>query len=676
MDNNFLEFSLPLWWVLPALLLAIGLAFLLYQKQGMPWSKNQNLMLGVLRFFSILLVLLLFLNPFIRQIFNQVERPLVVIGVDNSSSIASVHDENSQRRITRSLNDSKQELEDAKDYRVEIISLQGKKDSLKFDEAATDYSAFFRLVEDEFASRNLASVVLATDGIFNRGSSPAYRPYTYPLFTLGLGDTIPQRDVVIAEVRNNAVAYSGNEFPIRVKVSGEGYVDRPIEVKVTDRGEILDVRNSTISEVENEFTFFLTADESGLKHYTVSVTEYEGEVTLVNNKREIFIEVLESKKQVLIAADSPHPDIRAIRSVLEETGNYDVTVYIERMNDRPENKKFDVQILMDGVAAIEGSTSGIWIINSSFLGDDVAAIPFLNIVANGQPDGVVPSYNSNFSKFKLSQETERLGNYPPISVPFGDYNLSGPFEVLFYQQVGSVVTQKPLIAVFDNGNQRQAVTAGQGVWQWRLQEAATNDDSKLFSEIVQKLVQYLSINESKKQFRVTEGLDTFTDGEVVYFDVEIFDDIFLSLEGQPYSLEIESEDESTERFDFVFGSENKIARTTSFPSGTYSFVARTQVGDKSFTERGEFMVNALQLEQLQLTANHDLLKQMATKSGGAYFHLSQMEALQNQLLNTDYKGIIHSDADRSPLINSIWVMLLIAGLFSAEWGLRKFWGGY
>ena len=676
MKNNFLEFSLPLWWVLPALLLAIGLAFLLYQKQGVPWSKNQNLMLGSLRFTAIMLVLLLLLNPFIRQIFNETERPLVVIGVDNSSSIASVHDDNFRQVFTNALHNLKAELEDAKDYRVEVISLQGKKDSLDFDEASTDYSAFFRLVEDEYASRNLANVVLATDGIFNRGSSPAYRPYNYPLFTLGLGDTIPQRDVVIAEVRNNAVAYSGNEFPIRVKVSGQGYADRAIEVKVSDRGKILEVRNSTISEVENEFTFLLTAEAAGLKHYTVSVTEYEGEVTLVNNRREVFIEVLESKKQVLIAADSPHPDIRAIRSVLEETDNYEVTVYIERMNDRPENKKFDVQILMHGVAAIEGSSSGIWVINSSFLGDDVEAIPFLNIVANGQPDGVVPSYNSNFSKFKLTQEVDRLGSYPPISVPFGDYNLSGPFEVLFYQQVGSVVTQKPLIAVFDNGNQRQAVTVGQGVWQWRLQEAATNDDSKLFTEIVQKLVQYLSINESKKQFRVTKGLDTFTDGEVVYFDVEIYDDIFQSLEGQPYSLEIKAEDESISRFDFVFGSENKTARTTSFSSGTYSFVARTQVGDKSFTERGEFVVNALQLEQLQLTANHDLLKQIATKSGGAYFHLSQMEALQNQLLNTDYKGIIHSDADRSPLINSIWVMLLIAGLLSAEWGLRKFLGGY
>ncbi|MCP4457394.1 MAG: hypothetical protein GY816_05115 [Cytophagales bacterium] len=676
MDNFFLEFGLPLWWIFPASLIAVGLSFLLYQKKGVPWGKNKNLILGAIRFFALLLIFLLLLNPFIRQIFNETERPLVVIGIDYSSSIASVYDEDSLQAFTSSLNNLKSKLEISKDYRVELISLQGKGDSLDFNETSTDYSKFFRLVEDEFGGRNLASVVVATDGIFNRGSSPAYRPYNYPLFTLGLGDTIPQRDVVIAEVRNNAVAYSGNEFPVRVKVSGEGYVGRSLEVKVTERGKILEVKKGTITQASNEFTFFLNEEQAGVKHYTISVTEYEGEVTLVNNKREVFIEVLESKKQVLIAAKSPHPDIRSIRSVLEETGNYEVTVFIERMNDRPIDQKFDVQILMDGVTAIEGSNSGVWIINSNFLGDDVKAIPFLNIIAQGQPDGVRPSYNSNFSKFKLTQEVDRLAGYPPISVPFGDYSLSGPFEVLFYQQVGSVVTNKPLVAVFDNGDQRLAVTVGQGIWQWRLQEGATNDDTKLFAEIVQKLVQYLSINESKKQFRVSKGLETFTDGEVVYFDVEVYDDIFQLLEGQLYSLEIESENETTNRFDFVFGSESKVARTASFPSGTYSFVARTSVGDKSLTERGEFVVNTLELEQLQLTANHDLLRQMAAKSGGAYFHLSQMDELQKQLLRTGYKGIIHSDSDRTPLIDSLWALLLIAGLLGVEWGLRKFWGGY
>ncbi len=676
MNSNFLEFGLPLWWFFPAALFAFGLSIILYKKKGLPWSKNQNLILGSLRFLAVLLILLLLLNPFIKQIINEVERPLVVVGLDNSSSIASIHDENSQRIIIESVENLLDRLESEKNYQVEFVSLQGAQDSLSFDDSTTDYSGFFRFVENEHADRNLAAVILASDGIHNRGSSPAFRTYNYPLFTLGLGDTIPQRDVIITEIRNNDVAYSGNEFPVKVKISGQGFGGQPFEIKVMEGANVLEIESSTISNNGNEFTFFITADAPGIKQYTFSVTQFEGEVTLLNNKREVFVEILESKKQILIAANSPHPDIRAIRSVLEETGNYEVTVFIERMTDTPDNRKFDMQILMDGVNPFPDAKSGIWIINSDILGADLKEIPFLNIEVKGQPDNVTPSYNSNFSKFKLTQELDRFYAYPPISVPFGDYSLSGPYEVLLYQQVGSVITKNPLIVVFDNGDQRQAALVGQGIWQWRLQEAANNGEASLFTEMIQKMVQYLSISESKKRFRVTKEREIFTDGEVVSFDVEIYNDIFQSVEGQPYALEISGESEEVSRFDFVFGSESKVAHTTSFAPGTYSYVARTKIGEESLIERGEFVVNALQLEQLQLTANHDLLKQISTKSGGKYFHLSQRNALRDELLQTDFKGIIHSDNDRTPLINSFWVICVIVGLLSVEWGLRKFWGGY
>ena len=676
MDTNFLEFGLPLWWIFPAALFAFGAAFLLYKKAGVPWTKSHNLILGSIRFLAILLILLLVLNPFIRQVINEIERPLVVIGLDNSSSIASIHDDNSRKNILGSIAEIQNQLTSAKGYRVEFVPFVAQSDSVSFDATSSDLSAFFRSVEDDHANSNLGAVVLATDGIFNRGASPAYKSFNYPLYTLGLGDTIPQRDIVISEVRNNAVAYSGNEFPIRVKVVSQGYDGRALELKILEKNKIPALTTRTLAKGINEFVFFVKAETSGLKHYSISASEFAGEVTFVNNRREVFIEVLESKKQVLIAAGSPHPDIRAIRSALEETGNYEVAIFIDRITDRPDEEKFDVQILMDGVNPYPDSQAGTWIINSDAFGSDLKTLPFLKMEAQGQPDAVRPTYNSNFSKFKLTRELDRLDEYPPIGVPFGDYTISGPYEILFYQRVGSIVTENPLLAVFDSGDQQLAVTVGQGIWQWRLQEAAKNGEPQLFREIVQKLVQYLSINEKKKQFRVTKGLEIFTDGEVVYFDVEIYDDIFHMVEGQPYELEIKNENEVVSRFDFVFGSENKVARTTSFPSGIYTYVARTQVGEKSLIDRGEFVVNALQLEQLELTANHSLLAQIASKSGGSHYHFAQVDALKDQLFSTDFKGIIRANSDRFPLINSFLIMLLIAGLLSAEWGLRKFWGGY
>jgi len=673
MNRSFLDFGLPVWWVLPAIIVSFGLAYWLYSKPRMPWSKNQNLLLGSLRFLALLLILLLFLNPLIRQVTNDVERPIVLFGVDNSASIPAIHSSEELNRLTSQLADLQTQLTDNKDYRVELKPFIG--DSLSFDAPYTDVAGFLKDVDDAYLGENVAAVLLVTDGIYNRGISPTYRSYAYPVYTIGLGDTIPRRDVAIREVKHNAIAYQGNEFPLRVDIAESGYDGQSAEVQVRKGAVLVASEKTVLNASGNRLTFFISADQQGLHRYTVSVSSFEGESSKVNNTYDVFIEVLESKKKVRIAAKSPHPDIRAIRCALEETGNYDILVDIASLQKPVTERSFDVQILFDDMEAI-GKGSGIWRIWSETTRDALTNVPFLSVAVKGRPDKVGPSYNTNFTKFKLNREVERMKRFPPLSVPFGDYQLSGPAEVLLFQQVGSVTTNKPLLAVFDDGNQRQAVQVGAGIWQWKLQEAARHSDEFLFAELVQKLVQYLSINESKQQFRVNRGMDIFTDGDIVFFDVEIYDDIFQPLEGQPYSLDITGADGASRRFDFVFGAENKQARTTLFPSGTYQYKATTSVGNKQLTQSGEFVVNALQLEQRSLTANHDLLRLLSQKSGGTYAHVADYDSMEEALMQSDFRGIIRSDTNREPIVKVFWILLLILGLVSVEWILRKYWGAY
>ena len=675
MNKSFIVFELSLWWILPSLLVAAGLTYLLYSKKGQPWTRKQNWLLASLRFLGIFFLLLLLLEPIILRVINEVERPLIVIGVDNSASVSSIHDKAQLDQLLQSLDELKEDLKDDKDYVVELVSISGEKDSINFDAPLSDLNRFFKEVEEEFLGQNLSAVVLASDGIYNRGLAPAYRNFSYPVFTLGLGDTIPQRDVIISDVRHNLIAYAGNEFPVKINIDQEGYVDQNVNVRIAVGGKVIINEPIKLSPSGNEATFFLSEEKPGLKHYTISVTELDGEMTFANNRHEMYIDILESKKRVRMAANAPHPDMRAIRSALEETGNYEVVLDINGFTKNLVNTTFDVQILFDGVEPISGK-SGIWRINGHPSGADLGPSSFLSIISKGRPDQVKPSFNSEFSKFVLNREPDRFRRFSPISVPFGDYQLSGPHEVLLYQQVGSVVTENPLLVVLDDGSRREAILVGSGIWQWRLQEYASFDDDVLFTELVQKLVQFLSIHENKKQFRVTKGLEVFTDGDVIFFDVEIYDEIFQLLEGQPYTIKIIGESNAEQQFDFVFGSANKVAKTSSLAPGTYRYEASTLVGDKRLTASGEFLVNALQQEQRNLTADHGLLKRVSNKSNGTYYHLSDFEKLSDELSDTSYQGIIRSENNSEPLMNLFWTMLVIAGLFSAEWILRRYWGGY
>lgn len=676
MNENLLEFEQPLWWIVPALLIAAGLSFLLYSKKNVPWGKNQNLLLGFLRFSALLLVLLLLLEPIIRHVVRTPERPLVVLALDNSASVAAVHSAEEQAAFLENLTLLANDLAEDKDYEVVLRPFVGQMDSLLFNAPVTDISAVIRSLENEYSGRNLAALALVTDGIFNRGVSPAYLPYTFPVYTLGLGDTIPQRDVSISDVRHNTVAFRGNSFPILANISQKGFAGSRVDVRLSENGQTLESRSITLNEADQEVQFLISSDAVGLRHYTVQVTEMSGEITFANNRYEVFIDILESKKQVRIAAASPHPDIRAIRQALESTGNYEVTVDIPALK-KPEKMpaNFDVQILFDGQAPVSGR-SGIWRINTSQMGAHLKDAGFISVNVQGRPDQVIPAYNTGFSKFSLSTEPERMGNYSPLSVPFGEYTLTGPYEVLLYQQVGSVRTDKPLLAVLDDGSSRSAVSVAGGFWQWPLQEHARYGDDVLFAELVQKLVQYLSVTDQKKQFKVTRGRDVFTEGDVVHFDVEIFDDIYQPLEGQPYSIRITDEQDEVRTYEFVYGTESRTARTTRLPSGKYAYEARTTIGDKTLTERGELLVNALQLELRNLTADHQVLKQVSGKSDGRYFHLSEMEAFANTLRQSEFSGILHSHSERQPVNHLVWMLLLITALLTAEWVLRKIWGAF
>ena len=65
-------------------------------------------------------------------------------------------------------------------------------------------------------------------------------------------------------------------------------------------------------------------------------------------------------------------------------------------------------------------------------------------------------------------EVKVFEEYPPIEVPFGNYEISGPVEVLMYQKLGSVTTTNPLMIVFDDGTEKSAVLLGQNIWKWNI----------------------------------------------------------------------------------------------------------------------------------------------------------------------------------------------------------------
>lgn len=681
MENSWYSFDIPLGWLALALAGGALLAFLLYSKKGMPWSRNTDLLLGALRMISIFLITLLLLNPLLNLSVNHTDKSIVVLALDNSESVELRSASSTLTGVKQWISDSYDQLSDKyevgyKDFTSSDI------DTISFNSKTTNLGDLLQDIEATYEGENVGAVVLVSDGIVNEGSLPQYRSYSFPIYTLGLGDTLAPKDISIRRIRNNKIAYQGNKFPVSVEIQQKGFDQIPTTLSIKENGVVLAQQIVKLDKAMTTLSFDLEAKEAGLKHMVVELTAQEGESSYANNKKDIYINVIEGKESILILAPAPHPDISAIRKVLAGAKNYETTVYIPGVSEAKLDKKYDVVIehnAFTGTKYPDVVVNGSWyILGKKSVPKMNQELSFFNIQQRGsQTDNIRPVLVPSFSKFKLNPEnTKSVNAYPPVDVPFGEYGTSGPVEVLMQQKVGSLDIDKPLMFYYDDGDIKSAVTAATGIWQWRLQEAGLSDKSALFDEIVLKTIQFLSIKSDKKQFVVRPRQSSFNENDRVFIDTEVYNEIYARSYGNTINLSLTDENGDSNTFELVDNEVNAAFNLGRMGQGVYKYTATATVSGKKVTEKGEFIVSQTQVESLNLQADHQMLRHIAKKTGGEFYSLNSKSQLTERLKEADFASIIRTEEEFFPLINSLWVIGLIILLLSVEWFFRKYLGAY
>ena len=323
----------PFWYIL--LCIAIGLlgAFLLYRKDksleelSSLWKK----ILAGLRFVSISFLAFLLLEPLLEFSKEKTEKPILILAHDSSESMVFSED---SVRIKQVLKQNFEEFKNQLSNQYEVVSYsfgEEVKEGFDFDyeSKSTNISNFFKEIQNRYYNRNLSGIVLATDGIYNSGSNPLFETKklkNIPVYTIAVGDTTTQKDVFIDQILHNRLVYKGNKFPVVVEIKAEQCSGKSSLVKIYKGGKV--VGQSPINFANHsdfkQVSFELTAEGNGLQKYSVSVSEIEGEFSTDNNYKSFYIDVLESKEKILILANSPHPDVNAIKLGLESNENYEV----------------------------------------------------------------------------------------------------------------------------------------------------------------------------------------------------------------------------------------------------------------------------------------------------------------------------------------------------------------
>ncbi len=670
-------------WLL-ALVLSAGAAYWVYRgdkRREVPYPWLTALLRGVV----ILLALLLILAPVITITKNETRKPVVLFLRDNSASIARALDKDSAtfrkdaEALAGKLGDN---------YNVVNLGFGNdlRTDSLyTYDKPATDIATALERAVEFYGAQNLGAVILATDGRFNEGINPLYQQLSIssPVYTVGIGDSTVQKDLRIAKVFANKTATLNNTFEIRTDIIARLCKGYNGSATLTENGNTLATANISVNtdRYDKSLAFIVRAESAGLHHYVINVPVAEGEENTANNRRDVFVEVVDEKKNILLVAAAPHPDVNAIRDALAGTETYKLTVAMA--GNAPSVKDFDVVIAHQAPAIndnlyqdLRNYKKPVWYLLGGK--SNMGLLNQLNVPGTLSVNpmtlrDVLPAYNASFNSFTLPATIGAVADkMPPLAAPYGSITAPADAAILFKQR-GNSGEEMPLW-VLRQGATPTAMVTGEGLWRWRVYEYRYFNNHEVVDDCIRQTVAFLSANAGEKPFRVELSKYVWSDREAISMGAYLLNANNEQVNTPEVKLTVTDSAGWEQALTFERSGNTYRLNIGLREAGTYRYTATTNYNGKTYTASGSFAVEGMPLELMETGADYPLLYGMAQKYGGSFVPASTMAALYDTIAaNNRIKPVIETDTDMVPLVDWKWYFFLILLVVTAEWLLRKYW---
>lgn len=713
-----LSFGVSPWLLLFCSVVAGALAFWLYRRTTPELSIGKRSLLGVLRFLALFLVLFLLFEPILRLI-DREERPAVLaVLVDNSQSLLMTSgDDSSSVAVRGQIRDLLDDLPaEARDADVHIYDFdsdlrvrddtQIDLDSLHFDGSRTNIARALEQLQNRLGEDNLRGVLLVSDGQYNTGRNPVYVAdrFPVPIYTAVLGDTSRHQDVLVRRVVTNEIAYVETELPVQVGVRADGYQNTSVNVSILEDGEVLSTQRVELPEGSTEMTVDLSivAEEEGLHRYTVSVSQLDGEITYRNNYEPFTVRVLSSKRQVLMVAAAPGPDVSAIQQLLMDDPSFEVDRYVQKSPGEfyegqlpPTLDGYDVIVLAGypgrGAApdemerlrqAAESGTPSFFVLTrdthiqfvDAHFQDVLPAIP--DQIRDGYVEGSF-SPAADEARHRImdiaDSSLDLWLQLPPLAYSQTRWQASPDAQVLANTRVRDVQLDDPLFVVRRRTGDRSAALLGAGTWRWRNLPEDLSESADLWPNLFANTLEWLSAREDDQPVRVVPVRNLFEGGEPVELLGQVYDESLNPVSDAAVEVNVTDSDGVT--YPYVMqpaGNGRYTLDAGTFPEGTYTYDASASAGERDIgTDEGAFAVGSLTLEFKDTRANAPLMRQIAQRSGGRSIDPGAPDAATNRLSQEAFAPVIVEREQEIELRRRYAFLAIVIGLLTVEWFFRK-----
>ncbi|GIV49701.1 MAG: hypothetical protein KatS3mg038_0222 [Candidatus Kapaibacterium sp.] len=229
MESLHIELGTSWWWYALVLVALAAASVWYYAAHRSALHQGQRAVLAVLRWLGLALLVSALFMPVARIVSSWTDRPQVAVVVDNSASMRIRDNRFDRSAVARAVVEGIRSAFPADAVlplrvgrTVETLPALVR-DSFRFDEGATNLEAPFAVLAQR-RTENVQAVVLITDGAYNTGGMPLYEALSLgkPVFTVGIGDTAPVKDVAITTLVSNERGYKGVEMPVQVSFTADG----------------------------------------------------------------------------------------------------------------------------------------------------------------------------------------------------------------------------------------------------------------------------------------------------------------------------------------------------------------------------------------------------------------------------------------------------------------------
>ncbi len=718
-------------WLLLALAAAAAAAVFLVLKRG-SWQRRRLAVLAALEGAVLVLLLLLLWRPALSVSSLKPQQNVIAVVVDTSRSMAREGEGKARLEEAKSLLQEKL-LDDLK-KRFPVRLYEAGTRMQRIDSAAsltpsqqsTRLGDALKEVTAEAATLPVGAVVLLSDGAENSGGfdsnvMQALKRSRIPVHAVGFGRDRMERDVELLDAELPARSMPQSRVLASVTLRQSGFKGRTARVTVMDGGKQLGFRDVVLG---GEFTpqresIPFQAAAAGARTLEISVALLEGESNKDNNRRRRLLLVENRKPRILYIEGEPRWELKFVRRALEEDPNVDIVSILRTTQNKfyrqgikdPKELEQGIPATVDEMFAYEGLIIGC--IEAAaftpaqqslvrefvdrrgggllFLGGRVALsdggwnrTPLADLMPVALADRKM-TFRRDPAKAELTPAgldslITRLDDIPDrnaarwkLMPPVGDYQETGApkpgaVTLLEARVAGRAL---PLLTLQNYGRGRVAMLATGATWKWQMLQDSKDQTHETFWR---QMARFL-VESTPGRSQLALESSSFSDRRQVKARFEVRDRNYLPAPEASVEMRLiaPSGANSILTAQPDPGEANVFTTTFEAPeTGTYVLeaVARDDTG-----EIGRDALNFLREDGVEenfgTEQNRELLERLARETGGRYWRPSSTGGIA-EAISLSEAGISVKE------IRDLWdapaALLLLAGLKTASWLLRRRWG--